>query len=142
MSWCLNLSTPAATHWMWTPPPPTPKADTTQADTFEAQAHSCDIGPIERVSVMSESKHYRNNAAECLLAALLAREPHYRGLCLSMAQSWMWLARQNDAVDDLRASWNVGDRVVLQFPTPPSPSRYHQSTKAQSVVPVPALLQR
>ena len=50
---------------------------------------------------MHDSQRYRDNAAECLLAAQEAREPHYRQLHLSMALSWLSLAYHDEALDDL-----------------------------------------
>ena len=49
----------------------------------------------------------RNNAADCLLAAQEANEPYYRQFHLSMAGSWLSLARQNEAMDDLLTSSNT-----------------------------------
>jgi hypothetical protein len=49
----------------------------------------------------------RDNAANCLLAAQEAREPYYRQLQLSMAASWLSLARQNEAMDNLLMSSNT-----------------------------------
>jgi hypothetical protein len=64
---------------------------------------------------MHESQRYRDNAADCLLAARAAREPHYKSLNLSMAQAWLSLATEDAAVGDLLAKWegeeNAGDAV-------------------------------
>jgi hypothetical protein len=49
---------------------------------------------------MHDSQRYRDNAAECLLAAQKAREPHYRQLHLSMALSWLSLARHDEAMEE------------------------------------------
>jgi hypothetical protein len=49
----------------------------------------------------------RDNAADCLLAAQEACEPYYRQLQLSMAASWLSLARQNEAMDNLLTSSNT-----------------------------------
>ena len=48
---------------------------------------------------MHDSQRYRAIAGECLLAAQDAREPEYRKLHLSMAVSWLSLARQDEALD-------------------------------------------
>jgi len=53
---------------------------------------------------MHDSQRYRDRAAECLLAAQEACQPYYRKLRLSMAVSWLSLARQDEAMDDLLAS--------------------------------------
>jgi hypothetical protein len=50
---------------------------------------------------MHDSRSYRDNAAQCLLAAQEACQPYYRKLRLSMAVSWLSLARQDEAMDDL-----------------------------------------
>jgi hypothetical protein len=74
---------------------------------------------------MRDSERYRRNAADCLNAARKAREPHYQRLNLLMAQSWLSLAHQDDATDNLLASWNIAqsiaaEAIFLPFPTPPS----------------------
>jgi len=43
---------------------------------------------------MHASRRYRDSAAECLLAAQEASQPHCRKLHLSMAISWLSLARR------------------------------------------------
>jgi hypothetical protein len=45
---------------------------------------------------MHDSHSYRYNAAECLLAAKEASQPYRRKLRLSMARSWLSLARQDN----------------------------------------------
>ena len=49
---------------------------------------------------MHASQSYRDCAAECLLAAQEAL-PHRRKLHLSMAITWLSLARQNEAIERL-----------------------------------------
>jgi hypothetical protein len=71
---------------------------------------------------MHDSQRYRDMAAECLRASQQACEPHYRKLQLSMAVSWLSLARQDEAMDDLLASWDTAesittDRLAAQFPS-------------------------
>ena len=56
---------------------------------------------------MHDSQRYRDNAAQCLLAAQAACQPHSRKLRLSMAHSWLSLARQDEAMDNLLASWDT-----------------------------------
>jgi hypothetical protein len=56
---------------------------------------------------MHDSQRYRDSAAECLLAAEEACQPYYRKLHLSMAASWLSLARQDEAIDNLFASWDT-----------------------------------
>jgi hypothetical protein len=60
---------------------------------------------------MHDSQRYRYNAAECLLAAQEACPPYYRRLRLSMAASWLSLARQDEAMDNLLASWDTAEPV-------------------------------
>jgi hypothetical protein len=50
---------------------------------------------------MHASQHYRDCAAECLLAAQEAFQPHRRKLHLSMAISWLSLARQYEGIERL-----------------------------------------
>jgi hypothetical protein len=60
---------------------------------------------------MHDSRRYRDNAAECLLAAQEARELHCRRLHLSMADSWLSLARRDETMDNLLASWDTAEPV-------------------------------
>ena len=46
---------------------------------------------------MHDSRRYRDSAAECLLAAQEACELRCRRLHLSMADSWLSLARRDEA---------------------------------------------
>jgi hypothetical protein len=48
---------------------------------------------------MHDSRRYRDSAAECLLAAQEASQLHCRELHLSMAISWLSLARQDEAIE-------------------------------------------
>jgi hypothetical protein len=60
---------------------------------------------------MLDSKRYLYNALEleCLSAAQVTRDPHYRQLNLSLAVSWISLARQEEATAGQLASWNAVD---------------------------------
>jgi hypothetical protein len=60
---------------------------------------------------MHDSRSYRDTAAECLLAAREACEPYYRKLHLSMADSWLSLARRDEAMDNPLASWDTAEPV-------------------------------
>jgi hypothetical protein len=55
---------------------------------------------------MHDSRRYRDNAAACLLAAQDC-QPYYRKLHLSMTTSWLSLARHDEAIDNLLASWDM-----------------------------------
>jgi hypothetical protein len=75
---------------------------------------------------MRNSQRHRLKAAECLAAAKLC-QGDYRGLLVSIAVFWQWLARQDEAVEKVLVSWEVGepDRQtgqVLAF-RPISPAR-------------------
>jgi hypothetical protein len=58
---------------------------------------------------MHDSQCYRYNAAECLRAARNASQPHYRKLYLQMSSTWLTLADQDDATDDMLAGWGMID---------------------------------
>jgi hypothetical protein len=60
---------------------------------------------------MHDSQRYRFNAAECLLAAQEEGQFCTRKLRLSMASSWLSLARQDEAVDNLQANWETAEPV-------------------------------
>jgi hypothetical protein len=46
-----------------------------------------------------------------LRRAKQACEPYYRSLHLSMAVSWLSLARRHEAMDNLLASWDTAEPV-------------------------------
>jgi hypothetical protein len=48
---------------------------------------------------MSDVERYRRNAAECLSAADRCEQP-YRHLTLAIAETWLSLARHEEAMDD------------------------------------------
>ena len=54
---------------------------------------------------MFDSQRYRDNAADCLLAAEDASRSDYRKLNFLMAMMWLALARHDEAVVALLASW-------------------------------------
>ncbi len=70
---------------------------------------------------MRDSERYRENAADCLLAAENAHERHSQRLNLLVAQSWLVLANHDDAMDVLLAKWEAeqpmtSNKVVIPFP--------------------------
>ena len=65
----------------------------------------------QKGSAMQDSQRYRYNAAQCLLAAKEASQHYCRKLRLSMASSWLSLARQDEAMDNLLASSNAAEPV-------------------------------
>jgi len=64
---------------------------------------------------MHDSKRYRSNAADCLMAAQDACRPGNRGIYLSMAASWLSLARQHEAMDHLLASWEAAKPIKNEW---------------------------
>jgi hypothetical protein len=56
---------------------------------------------------MHDSQRYRDSAVKCLLAAQEACQPYYRKLHLSMADSWLSLARRDEAMDNLLGNWDT-----------------------------------
>jgi len=70
---------------------------------------------------MHDYQRDRCNVADCLLAARKSPEPDYQKPYL-MVQSWLSLAHQDDATDELLANWGIADPIkadgiVLPFPT-------------------------
>jgi hypothetical protein len=61
---------------------------------------------------MNDARRFRMNSAECLLAAKTC-EPPYRGLILAVATSWHALARQDEAMDELVATWSKADTAAF-----------------------------
>jgi hypothetical protein len=71
---------------------------------------------------MRNSQRYRHNANVCPRAAHSADGSHYQSLNLLMAQAWLKLAGQDEAIDRLFAEWEIvesehADAVVLPFPS-------------------------
>jgi hypothetical protein len=54
---------------------------------------------------MSDAQRYRMNAAECL-SATDRREQPYRHLTFALAEAWLSLARQREAMDELLVIWS------------------------------------
>jgi hypothetical protein len=61
---------------------------------------------------MNDAQRYRTNAAECLSAAERC-DPPYRDLTLTIAASWLSLARQQTAMDELLAIWSQASSDTL-----------------------------
>jgi hypothetical protein len=84
---------------------------------------------------MNDAQRYRMNAVECLSAAKRC-EPPYRGLTLAIAESWLSLARQHEAMEELLAIWSEARHasstiVKLQpFQCPPDRHRLTLSAPA------------
>ena len=62
---------------------------------------------------MHDSQHYRYSAQKCLMAAKEASEPCYRKLRLSVASSWLSLARQEEAMDNPPMNWDSAELVKI-----------------------------
>ena len=60
---------------------------------------------------MRNSQRYRHNAAERQLAAYDARQPCYGKLDFSMATLYPEFRRQDDAMDNLLASWDMAEPI-------------------------------
>jgi hypothetical protein len=75
---------------------------------------------------MHDSQRNRSNASECLLASNEERQPCYGKLNFSMAALWLALAGQDEAIDNLLASWDIAEPVktngfvLLSPPMPPA----------------------
>jgi len=86
--------------------------------------HSCKSPQIEPAiktgrskqrDVMRDSERYRKNAADCLLAARDASEPHLTRINLLMAQSWLALATHDVVMAALLTKWEA-EAVVPSLP--------------------------
>jgi hypothetical protein len=62
---------------------------------------------------MNDPQRYGLNAAECLSAAERCESP-YRGLTLAIAASWLSLARQQIAMEELLAIWSEASADTAQ----------------------------
>jgi hypothetical protein len=62
---------------------------------------------------MRDSQRYRYSAQECLLAAKETSQPYYRKLRLSMASSWLSLARQEEFMDNLLMNSETTESVKI-----------------------------
>jgi hypothetical protein len=54
---------------------------------------------------MKDVQRYRLNAAECILAGE-RRESPYRNLTFALAETWLSLARHEEAMDELLVIWS------------------------------------
>jgi hypothetical protein len=54
-----------------------------------------------------DSERYRSNAADCLSEAHDAGQPDHRNLNLFTAAAWHALAREDEAIEHVIASWNT-----------------------------------
>ena len=56
---------------------------------------------------MHDSRRYRDSVAGCLLAAQDTCQPNHRNLHLFTAAAWLSLARQDEAMKEVLASWDA-----------------------------------
>jgi hypothetical protein len=66
---------------------------------------------------MNDAQRYRLNAAECLSAAERC-EPAYCDLTVSIAETWLALARHQDAMDGLLTIWSKAQSAAPIRPAP------------------------
>jgi hypothetical protein len=92
---------------------------------------------------MNGAQRYRTNAAECLSAAERC-DPDHRRLTLAIAASWVSLARQQIAIDELLAIWSeastdtVADTSRRRFQYPRDLRRSSASASARyAALPTP-----
>jgi hypothetical protein len=64
---------------------------------------------------VNDAQRYRINAAECLSAAQRCG-PAYRDLTLAIATSWLSLARHQEAMDEILATWSDAQSVSIPAP--------------------------
>ena len=83
---------------------------------------------------MHNSQRYRSNASECLLASYEASQPCYGKLNLSMAAFWIALAGQDEAINNLLASWGIAESIetdgLVQSRVPRTTLQQHQFPRA------------
>jgi hypothetical protein len=84
-------------------------------------------------SLAHDAQRYRTNAAECLSAAKRC-DPTYRGLTVAIAASWLSLARQQIAMDELLAIWSNARSATS---TATSPQSFIRSTFTSPHSPLP-----
>jgi hypothetical protein len=79
---------------------------------------------------MNDAQRYRMNAAECILAWERCG-PAYRDLPFALAESWLSLARQQEAMDELLVIWSEArhapSTVVKRQPFQCPPDRHRLS---------------
>jgi uncharacterized coiled-coil protein SlyX len=61
---------------------------------------------------MNDAQRYRLNAAECLSAAQRCEQP-YRRLTLAIAETWLLMERQQEAMDELLGNRSEGGSVTF-----------------------------
>jgi hypothetical protein len=64
--------------------------------------------------IMFTSQTYRDNAAQCLSAAAATRDPYYHKLQLSIAATWILLARQGETTATMLAGWRAVEPVTTE----------------------------
>jgi hypothetical protein len=67
-------------------------------------------------SCMNDAERYRMNAADCILAGARCG-PAYRDLTFALAEAWLSLARQQQAMDELLVIWSKAHPTTLAAPS-------------------------
>jgi hypothetical protein len=68
---------------------------------------------------MNDAQRYRMNAAECILAGERCG-PAYRDLTFALAEPWLSLARQQEAMDELLVIWSNAGSAMSTVSSPHS----------------------
>jgi hypothetical protein len=74
---------------------------------------------------VDDAQRYRLNAAECIFAGERC-EPAYRDLTFAIAESWLSLAHQQEAMDEFLAIWREAQYaapILLPFQLSSNPAR-------------------
>ena len=83
---------------------------------------------------MDDSKRYRANASECLLASYDEASQPYGKLNFSMALFWLVLAREDEAINNLLASWGIAESIetdgLVRSRVPHTTLQQHQFPRA------------
>jgi hypothetical protein len=66
---------------------------------------------------MNDTQRYRMNAAECILAGERCG-PAYRDLTFALAKSWLSLARQQEAMDEVLVIWSNASSATSTVSSP------------------------
>jgi hypothetical protein len=86
----------------------------TDAGRERAQPAAGGAGQLE--SCMNDAQRYRMNTAECIFAGARCG-PAYRDLTFALAESWLSLARQQEAMDELLVIWSNAGSATSAAPS-------------------------
>jgi hypothetical protein len=68
---------------------------------------------------MTDAQRYRKNGADCILAAERSG-PAYRDLTFAVAESWLSLTAQQEAMDELLVIWSNAGSAMSTVSSPHS----------------------